>query len=164
MLPVQAPGVAACSCCNLCRALIGTIPLQTAHSCVQGLTFDTDISSSSADVRAAGKALLTKAMQVDLRNSPALAATPCSSTGSRCLMRLAEHGRRNRCGGRNGRTHWVDSDGLVCHIVVHLAPQKAAQFGARHFVGVTYSAMGKYPQPATPEQWQHCVVSLKVRI
>lgn len=66
-----------------------------------GLTFETDISSSSADVRAAGKALLTKAMQ------------------------------------------------------------KAAQFGARHFVGVTYSAMGKYAQPASAEQWQHCVASLK---
>lgn len=42
------------------------------------------------------------------------------------------------------------------------APQKCAEVGARRFVGVNYCAMGKYLQPATPEQWQHCVTSLKV--
>ena len=29
-------------------------------------------------------------------------------------------------------------------------------------MGVNYCAMGKYTQPASAEQWQHCAASLKV--
>mmetsp|Transcript_15183 Transcript_15183/g.45782 ORF Transcript_15183/g.45782 Transcript_15183/m.45782 type:complete len:358 (+) Transcript_15183:125-1198(+) len=45
--------------------------------------------------------------------------------------------------------------------VLKIALQKCSEIGATQFVGVNYGAMTKYAQPASKEQWQHCVTSLK---
>ena len=50
-----------------------------------------------------------------------------------------------------------------------MSPTRAActqvlkALGGQYFLGVNYSAMHKYPCACTPEQWRHCVSSLKVR-
>lgn len=122
---------------------------------MQGLSFETDISSDSADVRQAGKNLLTTAMRVQTPVLPQCLQAAARMADKRALLSNGLH-KRN-VGVLRAAKEPVLANPRSCGPL-----QQAAEFGARHFVGVTYSAMGKYPTPASAEQWQHCVTSLRL--
>ena len=52
---------------------------------------------------------------------------------------------------------------LKCAPTCAACTQVLKALGGQYFLGVNYSAMHKYPCACTPEQWRHCVSSLKVR-